>query len=440
MTAAPAGAQSRAVAASALQRVRFGGLSLRAVMPSIADGLADPRDRALAESSVFAVCRGLFRYEAVLARLLKRPLGRGDAQVHALLLIGLAQLDALGMAAHGVVDACVGASRTLGRGGHAGLVNALLRRFLREKPALDAALADDPQARLNHPTWLIDAIRDAWGDAAESVMQAANQPPPLWIRINRRRISSEAYDAALDEAGIRSSRLPHLPEARCLIDPPAARTLPGWSDGWVSVQDAAAQGATLALACEPGMRVLDACAAPGGKTAALLESIDALDVLAIDRDARRMQRMPAALQRLGLDARCMVADVGDPERWWTGDPFDRILLDAPCSATGILRRQPDIRWHRRAADIAPLCALQSRLLDALWPLLAPGGRLVYATCSILPEENADQIDAFLVRHPGARAVSLDARFGRRSGAGRQRLPGDDNADGFFVAALEHDQD
>lgn len=433
---APAGASARAAAARALGMVRFEGVSLRAALPAIGDALAEARDRALAEASVFAACRGLFRYEAVLAQLLQRPLERGDSAIHCLLLCGLAQLDALGMSAHGVVDASVDAARLLRRPRHAPLVNAVLRRFLREREALLEALAADAEARLNHPLWLIEALQDAWGVLAEPAMEAGNRIPPLWLRVNRRRIDPDAYAERLTAAGIGFTRDPDLTTALRLPAPPAAPSLPGWAEGWVSVQDGAAQRCVAALAAQPGMRVLDACAAPGGKAAALLEAVDDIDLLALDADPERLARIGPGLQRLGLRATLLAADAGLPDTWWDGRPFDRILIDSPCSATGILRRQPDIRWHRRADDIAGLCAQQARLLDALWPLLAAGGRLVYVTCSILPDENARQIDAFLARHPDARAVPLDARFGRPAGAGRQRLPGDDDMDGFFHAALE----
>ncbi len=436
MTAAPAGAATRAAAAQALVRVHFGGESLRAVLPTLGSSLRDSRDRALAEACVFAACRGRYRYEALLACLLQQPLPRREQPVHALLAVGLAQLDALQMPPHAVVDACVGATRLLGRPRYAGLVNACLRRFLREQDALIAAVCQRDDVRLNHPPWLIDALRAAWGERADDVMLAAARPPPLWLRVNRRKVAPADYIEALRRAQFEVRADPDLPNALCLPQPPAARSLPGWEEGWASVQDGAAQRAALALAVEPGMRVLDACAAPGGKTAALLEACDDLDLLALDADQKRLSRMQPGLQRLGLHAQLRCADAAMPESWWDGRPFERILLDAPCSATGIIRRQPDIRWHRRASDIPELCAQQARLLDALWPLLAPGGRLVYATCSILPDENAQQIDAFLDRHPDARPLTLAAHFGQPAGHGHQRLPGDDDTDGFFIAAMQ----
>ncbi len=428
------GAAARAEAARAMARI-LDGASLRAVLAALPDTL-DGRDRALVEACTYAACRGVFRYQALLRLLLTKPLPRGERDVHALLLVGLAQLDALGLSPHAAVDACVGAARALGRVRHAGLVNAVLRRFLRERDALLAQIEGDEEARLGHPRWLIDAVRAAWPDDADAVFAAAARQPPLWLRVNRRRIAPEAYVERLQATGLAVSRDPDLPCALRLDDAPPPSRLPGWAEGLCSVQDMAAQRCVAALDPRPGQRVLDACAAPGGKAAALLEAVDGLDLLALDADPARLARVGPALDRLGLAATLRCADAAEPASWWDGRRFDRILLDAPCSATGILRRQPDIRRHRRAADLAPLVALQARLLDALWPLLAPGGRLVYATCSILPDENARQIDAFLTRHRDARAVPLDpAVFGRPAGAGAQRLPGEGGGDGFFHAAL-----
>ena len=436
MSDAAIGAASRAAAARALARIRFDGVSLRAALPEAGAGLDDPRDRALVEATLFTVCRRLFRGEALLNVLLARPLPRAQREVHALLLVGLTQLDALDMAAHAVVDACVGATRLLRQPRHAGLVNAVLRRFLRERVILESRIDADESARFNHPPWLIARLREAWGEDADAAMLAAASAPPLWLRVNPRRATVAACAERLAEAGIEVHRCALPPHALRLPQAPPATALPGWDEGWMSVQDGAAQLAALAVDAQRGQRVLDACAAPGGKTAAMLETADALDLLALDIDPARNTRIAAGLTRLGLTATLLAADAAQPQDWWDGRPFDRILLDAPCSATGILRRQPDARWHRRAADIAALVAQQQRLLDALWPLLAVGGRLVYVTCSILPDENARQIDAFLARHPDARPVPLDERFGRPAGAGRQRLPGEDDMDGFFHAALQ----
>lgn len=429
------GAAARAGAARALAAVLGEGRSLRLALAPELSRLADSRDRALLEAIAFATLRGLRRYQALLPRLLEKPLPKKQAAVNALLLAGFAQLDALGMPPYAAISATAEAARSLDQPRFVGLVNAVLRRFARERETLLGAVGSEPASNA-HPDWLAQALREAWGDEAEAVMRANLVEAPLWLRINPLRTSREDYRAALAAAGIEAEPAAQLPQAlRCVQRVPPT-SLPGWEQGLVSVQDGAAQAAVEALDAQPGERVLDACAAPGGKTAHLLERAGGrLEVHAVERDAARLPRVAETLQRLGLAATLHVADAADAG-WWDGQPFDRILIDAPCSATGIVRRQPDILLHRRASDLPPLLAAQRRLLDALWPRLRPGGRLVYATCSVLPDENARQIDAFLQRHSDAFALPAPLPLGRASGAGFQRLPGEDGMDGFFVALLE----
>lgn len=430
------GSPPRAAAARVLAAVLRDGRSLRAALAPVLPTLEEPRDRALVEALVFAALRGRVRYEALLQRLLERPLPRKLAEVQALLLVGLTQLDALGITPYAAISASAEAARGLGHPRHVGLVNAVLRRFQREQAALLAALAADPALAHGHPAWLAEALHVAYPDAAEAVMRANLSEAPLWLRTNPLRVARDDYLARLAAEGIAAEAPAWLPQAVCLQQRLAPTRLPGWDEGWVSVQDGSAQAAVEALDARPGQRVLDACAAPGGKTAHLQERAGGtLDLWAVERDPARAERLSANLARLGLSARLQTADAADPG-WWDGQPFDRILLDAPCSATGIVRRQPDILVHRRAQDLAPLLAEQARLLEALWPMLRGGGRLVYATCSVLPDENARQIDAFLARHPDARALQAPLPLGRPSGAGFQRLPGEDSMDGFFVALLE----
>ena len=436
MTAVPAGAKVRASAARVIAAVRFEGVSLRAALQPLLPRLPDPRDRALVEAICFGALRHVRRYEALLARLLQRPLPARARSVHALLLAGLAQLDALKLAPHAALSATAEAARVLGQAPLVGLVNAVLRRYTREAVALDAAPGDDLSLWSNLPPWLIDALRADWGDAAlPSLLQASAEEAPLWLRVNRRKTGRDAYRDTLHAAGIETGVHPQLPDAlRC--DTRLSPTgLPGWSEGMVSVQDGAAQATLAWMDLQPGLRVLDACAAPGGKAAHLLEHGEALDLLALDADPARLQRVRETFARLGLSADCIAGDATAPDDWWDGRPFDRILLDAPCTATGVIRRQPDIALHRTAADVPALVDLQARMLDALWPLLRPGGRLVYATCSLLQDENARQIDAFLARHPDAHALPPADPLGRASGAGRQLWPGDDGMDGFFHAAI-----
>ena len=345
---------------------------------------------------------------------------------------------------HVLVDQAVTAARRHTPAG-AAFVNAVLRRFVRERDALVAAALAQPLARWNHPTWWLDRLRLDWPDEWQAIAEADNQHPPMTLRVNARRSSAAAYIEQLARAGIAADVCGG--QAVTLRDPVPVTRLPGFAEGDVSVQDAAAQRAAQLLVAAPlaaGARVLDACAAPGGKTAHLLELAD-LDVLAIDRDATRLARVDQTLARLGLQARTLVADAAEPAGWWDGRPFEAILLDAPCSASGIVRRHPDVRWLRRASDIAALAATQARLLDALWPTLAPGGRLLYCTCSLFKGEGQAQIDAFLQRQPKAFIPAAPSSPGhllplpdnRRT---RSAPASSATADGFFLTLIEKYRD
>lgn len=428
----PLGSQPRLIAARILDAVLHRGRSLKTELGAQLPALSDLRDRALTEAIVMAALRQHTRYAAILAQWMDKPPGRRDGLLRALLYVGLAQLDILKLPAHAALDATVQAARVAGRARHAGLINALLRRATREPL---------PQGHPEHgwPRWLLTHLHADWPDAIDTILQASTQLPPMWLRLQRARTTSHAYQHDLHEAGIASETHPALPDALRLDTPVPVMQLPGFDAGLVSVQDGSAQLVADALAPPLGARVLDACAAPGGKAAHLLERDATLRLTALEIDPRRMRRMREGFERLGVRAQLLAGDAADPSAWWDGAQFDAILIDAPCSATGIVRRQPDVLLHRREADITALVALQARMLDALWPLLAPGGVLVYATCSILPDENARQIAAFLSRTSNARAEPLDERFGRTSGAGRQRLPGEDGMDGFFYARLRKTQ-
>lgn len=431
------GARVRAIAARTLDAVLHRGRSLKAELATALPALADSRDRALVEAICFAVLRQPVRLEAALNEWMPRPLPPRDSELRALLLAGLAQLDPLQLPAHAALDATVQAARLLGRAHQAGLVNALLRRAQR-----DGLPAVDP--RHSHwPSWLRGLLRKDWAEQYDGILAQSALEPPMWLRVNRAHGSREAYAQRLAEAGIAAS-VPAGPaglaDALRLDEPQAVAALPGFAQGAVSVQDASAQRVAEALAPAPGARVLDACAAPGGKSAHLLERDASLRLTALDVDAARLQRVRATLARGGFDAdserlQLRAADAADLDAWWDGAPFDAVLLDAPCSATGIVRRQPDVVLHRRESDIAALSLVQARLLDALWRTLAPGGVLVYATCSILKAENEDQVRAFLARTADARIDALGPAFGHDREVGRQRLPGEDGGDGFFYARL-----
>jgi 16S rRNA (cytosine967-C5)-methyltransferase len=433
------GTASRLIAARVLDAVLHRGRSLKGEFAHALPTLDDSRDRALVEAICFAALRERTRYAAALDAWLAKPLGARDNPVRALLYVGFAQVDAMGLPAHAAVDATVEAARALGRMHQAGMVNALLRRALRE--GLPKA---DPSR--NWPDWLLAEVKNDWPAQADAILDASAAAAPLWLRANRQATTRDAYRERLREAGIEAEvddaidRA--LPDALRLAGSMAVADLPGFAEGQVSVQDGSAQAVADALAPPRGARVLDACAAPGGKAAHLLERDPSLRLIALDIDARRLRRTEETLRRVGADiggdaahVELKAADATDLGAWWDGTPLDAVLIDAPCSATGIVRRQPDILLHRKPADIDALVETQARLLDALWPVLAPGGVLVYATCSILRRENAGQVEAFLARTPDATAEPLDGRFGHVDGPGRQRLPGEGGMDGFFYARL-----
>jgi len=321
--------------------------------------------------------------------------------------------------------------------GAAGLVNAVLRRYQRERAALDAAADADDEARYLHPRWLIERLRGEWPDDWRAVLDAGNVEPPMWLRVNLRRMTRDSYARLLaQECDLSATTSPHAPAALRLGTPCDVQSLPGFDAGLVSVQDAAAQLAVPVLEPEPQARVLDACAAPGGKTAQILEQWPDACVTAVDLDPERIERMRKNLLRLGLSGTVVCGDAAAPQVWWDGEPYDRILLDAPCTAAGVIRRHPDIKLVRRASDVPALARDQARLLDALWPMLAPGGRLVYVTCSMLHEEGADQVERMLARTADARRVPIAGTWGRACGPGRQVLPGEDGMDGFHYSCLE----
>ncbi len=421
------GIATRVSAARVLDVVLHRGRSLKATLAAALPALADPRDRALVEAIVFTALRQRARFDAALEAWLAKPLGARDHELRALLHAGFAQLS-LGMPDHAVVAATVDAARALGRPHQAGLVNAVLRRAQRE--GLPAA--GDEAA---WPRWLAQRIRTDWPGQADAIFAASAEEAPMWLRVHARATTRDGYLERLHEAGIDGQVDASLPDAIRLEAALPVQQLPGFDDGVVSVQDGAAQRVADALSPRPQARVLDACAAPGGKAAHLAERDPSLRILALDVDSRRVRRMQDGFARLKLDIEAAAADATRPDTWWDGVPFDAILLDAPCSATGIVRRQPDVLLHRRETDIAALVDAQAMLLDAAWPMLAAGGTLLYATCSILREENAGQVEAFLARTADAALEPLEAGFGHDTAFGAQRLPGEAGMDGFFYARL-----
>jgi 16S rRNA (cytosine967-C5)-methyltransferase len=426
---APPGAEVRAVAARLVARVLEERVAADDVLP--AAGVAD-RDRPLVAALVLGSLRWHYRLEWQAQRLLERPLARRQAALAALLRVGLLQLQELRVPAHAAVSATVDAAALLGVRSARGLVNAVLRRFQREREQLERAALEVPEARFAHPRWLIDALHTDHPSASAAILDANNGAPPLWLRVNLTRTTRAEYLDKLAAAGIGSAAAADVESAVLVADPIGVDALPGFAGGEVSVQDLSAQRAAPLLDLAPGQRVLDACAAPGGKTGHILEVTGGRsDVWAVDRDARRVGLVRENLDRLGFAAKLVTGDATAPQDWWDGKPFDRILIDAPCSATGIIRRHPDIKVLRQPADVDRVIGLQARLLRALWPLLAPGGRLLYATCSVLRRENDDQIAAFRAAEPAIEATDGVAAL--------QLLPEEAAGDGFYYAWLRKPQ-
>jgi len=426
---------TRALAAQALADVALRGVSLREVMERQAPRLPDSRDRALLMALVSDGARWWLRFDAALDRLLERSLREKEPRIHALLVLGLVQLEILQLPAYAAVAATVQAARELKRPQLAGLVNAVLRRWQREREQHLAALDAQPRTRHAHPAWLAKAIVNDWPDQADAVMAADNREPPLMLRVNARRATRDALIERLQAAGYEAQAHDWLRDGIVLPHSSDVTRMPGFAEGLFAVQDGSAQVAADLLNARNGQRVLDACAAPGGKACHVLERAD-VTLTALEFDAHRAERVTQNLERLGLSAQLVIGDAGNPDAWWDGQPYDRILIDAPCSATGVLRRRPDVRLHRRDTDIAALTAQQRRILDGLWPTLAVGGRLVYVTCSLLRAENEAVIEAWLGARKDAHVVAFELPVGQRAAIGWQVLAGDGDLDGMYYAVIE----
>ena len=439
MSASRQGARLRAAAAEVVDAVVTAGKSLDTALPAQETRVAEG-DRALLRLLCYGTLRHHWRLQFWIGQLLERPLKPRDSVVNALLAVGLYQLTDTRIPDHAVVSETVEASRLLRRPKLAGLLNAVMRRFLRED--LASVAPDGDEAIHDHPQWLIDAIRRDWPAHDDAILSANNARAPMWLRVDASRTTAAEYVAQLRQQGLAADTFALIDGAVKLLEPAPVHELPGFAEGLVSVQDAAAQLAAPWLLHGGGGRVLDACAAPGGKSGHLLELGGAdLDLTCVDRDAGRLRAVEDTLARLGRSATLLCGDASTPQAWWDGSAFDAILMDAPCSATGVIRRHPDIKLLRRAADIAPLQRLQRSLLDRVWPLLAPGGRLLYVTCSVLAAENDEVVRGFV-------AASADARENdalqnnnirdvmQRKACGFQVLPGTADMDGFYYACLE----
>jgi 16S rRNA (cytosine967-C5)-methyltransferase len=430
----------RLAAAKALAAVLSGKASLNSSLPTQLDKV-DPRDRGLTQDLAFGTARWQPRLSALAAKLLQKPFKAADADVEALLLVGLYQLFYSRIPAHAAIGETVGCADKLKKPWAKGLLNAVLRNAQREGESLLTELEHDPVVRTAHPRWLQKALKAAWPEQWEAICAANNAHPPMILRVNRRHNSRDQYLELLKTAGLGAHPCTFSQDGILLAEPCDVRSLPGFAEGWISVQDEAAQLAADLLELAPGHRVLDACCAPGGKTCHVLEVQPQLGgVVAVDLEAKRLVRVRENLDRLGLDAELIATDARDTSKWWDGKPFQRILLDAPCSATGVIRRHPDIKLTRQAEDIAALAALQGELLDALWPTLEVGGILLYATCSTLPTENTEVIAAFLARTSGARELDIAGQLGQPAAGikqphGRQLLAQEGGHDGFYYAKL-----
>ena len=425
----------RLAAAKALAAVLNGKASLNSSLPTQLDKVED-RDRGFTQDLAFGTARWQPRLSALAAKLLQKPFKAADADVEALLLVGLYQLLYTRVPAHAAIGETVGCAEKLKKPWAKALLNAVLRRAQRESEALLAELEHDPVVRTAHPRWLQKALKAFWPEQWEAICAANNAHPPMILRVNRRHHSRDAYLQLLTAAGINATPCVYSTDGIVLEAAADVRSLPGFAEGWISVQDEAAQLAADLLDLAPGQRVLDACCAPGGKTCHILEVEKGLaGVVAVDLEAKRLVRVRENLARLGLSAELIAADGRDTAAWWDGKPFQRILLDAPCSATGVIRRHPDIKLTRQPDDIAALAALQGELLDAMWPTLEVGGILLYATCSTLPTENTEVIEAFLARTSGARELDLATTAGIKQPHGRQLLAQEGGHDGFYYAKL-----
>lgn len=389
----------------------------------------------LTKEICFGVCRHYFRLVAIADKLLsKRPKA---LDVWASILMGLYQLHYLRIPDYAVVKETVALLQQIKKIWAKGLVNAVLRTFCREQVTLLAGLKDNPAFIYGHPTWFIKRLQNAWPDHWETILEANDIHPPMSLRVNARHTSAKSYLKRLQEEGLEAQLQEYSQQGIILAVPCDVKTLPGFKAGDVSVQDQAAQLAVSLLNLKPGLRVLDACAAPGGKTCHILETEPSLAAcVALDIDNQRLARVEDNLSRLNLNATLLKGDGAQPHTWWDGVLFDRILLDAPCSATGVIRRHPDIKLLRTEADIKSVTTLQHELLHALWPLLARGGLLIYATCSIMPEENEQQIQQFVTSQDDCQLLPQKPfPWAHATGHGWQILPGENNMDGFFYSIL-----
>lgn len=429
---------SRYLAADIIAKVMQGD-SLANNLEPVLMRLSELRDRAFLQAMCYGVCRYYSTLQFIVKQLLKKPLKAKDQDLYALLLVGVYQLKIMQLPPHAAVSETVNAVDDFKKSWARPLINGVLREYLRCQVEMEKKIAATPEAFYAHPTWWIDKIKKAWPEHWQNILLANNEHPPFMLRVNQQKISRQQYLAKLSQQDFVAEIIPETMNGLMLKNPVSVRELPGFFGGEVSVQDGAAQLAAPLLQLKPGLSVLDACAAPGGKLTHILELQPNLaKIVALEKDAERIQSIQENIQRLNLSTKhlhCLVADATAINQWWDGQLFDRILLDAPCSSSGVIRRHPDIKLLRRPSDIAMLSSLQAQLLTSLWPLLKPGGLLVYATCSIFPSENEHVVQAFLAAQPDATEEKITENWGIASDVGKQILPGMHHMDGFYYAIL-----
>ena len=431
---------ARGACLKALKQV-FSGHSLSAVQAQAIDVLDDKRDRGLANELANGVLRWRWQLEFFVSQLLSKPLKQKDIDVQLVLLMALYELKECRTPDYAIINEAVELVRKSGKKWAAGLVNAVLRRFSREQGKLVLSITQDA-VKYSHPPWLLERIKNDWPDHWQQIVEANNQRPAFWLRVNQMQYSALQYQKLLADEGVAfdaennfAALAGHAIKLEQGVD---VRLLPGFAEGAVSVQDVGAQLAAALLDAAGDKRVLDLCAAPGGKTCHILESYDSIEkIVAVEFDAQRVQRVVENLQRLKLEARAelIVADARQYNQWWHGDKFKHILIDAPCSASGVIRRHADIKTLRRESDIEPLVKLQAEILSSAWQMLAPGGDLLYVTCSVFKDENQNQMDRFLSLNDDAAEIKISADWGVPCDFGRQLLPGEQDADGFYFCRL-----
>lgn len=433
-----AAVSTRLLATQVLNEIVNQGGSATRLLSESAAKLPDRREQALLQELVLGSCRWFYRLQAVANGLLHKPFRKQDGDVYCALLLGLYQIMYTRIPEHAAISESVNVARALGKPWARGLINGVLRNFQRQREGLISQADKDMAAKYSLPRWLFEIFKKDWPDQLEAILQQSNQRPPMCLRVNSLRCSREDYLSKLDEVGKQAEIIPFTPAGIRLQQGCDVAELPGFEQGLVSVQDGAAQLAAPLLSLESGFTVLDACAAPGGKTCQILETVPDCDLHALEIDFQRLPQIQENLDRLGLQAKLLVGDASQPADWWDGTSYDRILVDAPCSGSGVLRRHPDIKLLRKQQDISDLKRRQQAILEALWPLLKPGGRLLYATCSILKAENESNLATFVQAQAQARPVPLAGPWGLAREFGRQILTGENHMDGFYYGCIEKD--